>query len=355
MERVRNGPWMDGDPDRDYSAGLAAFGAAEIVLGALCFMLAAMLFGSVSAAAPGSLLPKHGVPSGIALLLLSAWWSAMGFGSLRARRWARALVIVGAWVAVFYGTLAMALALVVLPEACNAIVDAGVVGPGDAVAVLYAAVGMLFLLHMVFPLAAIVFYGMKGVRNSCERRNPRPCWTDRLPLPLMAMGCISILGSLLVVAGGFENHVVFFFGRVLSGGWGACVLLAVSAGSAYVGWGAFTRRMHAWWGAYVLVLLVCSSMMLTFAEIDMETLYLRMGHGAGDVDRLERFIPFSPAALTFVSCIWGILACIFLVWVRDCFRPAVPAEAVKSYALRKAEEAAAEHQDRPKVRMRLDH
>ena len=71
----------------------------------------------------------------------------------------------------------------------------------------------------------------------------------------------------------------------------------------------------------MLVLLVCSSMMLTFAEIDMETLYLRMGHGAGDVDRLERFIPFSPAALTFVSCIWGILACIFLVWVRDCFRP----------------------------------
>jgi len=354
FKKAREWVWLEGDPAKDRKVGLVVAGILEVVLGILCFSLAMLLLIVVSTTGLGGMKGSHFWMAMGVMFYLTAWFIVMGLGSIKAKRWARALVLVGAWVTVFFGTLALALVLYILPEAHALMTDSGFISPAAAMTILYFSIVVLFLLQLLFPVLGIMFYGLQGVQTTCERVNPKPCWTDRVPLPLLAMGFISAMGCLSIVAGLTTNYVVFVYGKVVSGGYGFLVTLCIAIGFGYVGWGAFTRKAHAWWGAYVLVLITSSSMMLTFSELEMETLFAQMGYTADQMDRLGQFKAVNPAALTFISCIWGVMACIFLVWVRDCFKPEQYVDEVKSYEQIKAEEEA-----KPKVqpggpRMRLD-
>jgi hypothetical protein len=320
----------------------------------LCFSLAMLLLIVVSVSGLHGVKPVHFWMTMGVLFYLTAWFIVMGLGSIKARRWARALLLVGAWAAVFFGTLQLALILYVLPELYGLLADSGFLSPLGSLGVLYGVVLVLILLQVVFPLASIIFYSLKGVETTCKRRNPEPCWTDRCPLPLLAMSFISAIGCLAIVFGMTTNFVVFLFGRIANGVAGAAVLLLISLASGYIGWGAYTRKMHAWWGAYALVLLASSSMMLTFSEVDMHELYLNMGYSPGEISRLEELFPVNAALLTFLSCLWGIMACAYLVWARDCFRPEQKQVEVCSYERKKADEEAARPEEPPRPRMRLE-
>ncbi len=356
FKKAREWVWLEGDPEKDRSVALVVAGIVEIVLGILAFSLAMLLMVILSSTGLGAMKPGHlWLVMGF-MFYLTVWFIVMGMGSMKARRWARVLVLVGAWVTLFFGTLMMALALYVLPEVHNLLADSGLLSPEAALVMLYSWSLLMLLLQVAFPLFAIAFYSMKGVEATCERLNPDPCWTDRIPLPLLAMGIISTLGALSLVTAAPTNYVVFLFGRIVDGGAGLAVVLLISLACCYVGWGAFTRKMHAWWGAYALVLITSSSMMLTFSEMDMDVLYTRMGYTAEQIAQLSRYEALNPAMLTFVSCVWGAMACIYLVWVRDCFRPKEEETAVKSYAqIRSEEQQNKPDEERPKgPRMRLD-
>lgn len=353
FKKAQEWVWLEGDPTKDRSVGLVICGTLEIVLGILSFSLAMLLLVVVSAAGLGGMKPCHFWMALSTMFYLTGWFVVMGLGSMKARRWARSLVLVGAWVTIFFGTLVLALMLYILPEIHTLLTDLELIPPMVAMAALYFSILVLIILQVAFPLLAIAFYSLRGVQGTCERRNPNSCWTDRYSLPLLAMGFISVLGSLTIVFGVTTNFVVFFFGDVVVGKSGFLVQLVVSAGFFYVGWGAFTQKMHAWWGAYALVLLMSSSMMLTFSEMDMEMLYMYMGYSEEQVSQLTNLGPINPVVLTFISCIWGIMACVYLSWVRDCFRPKVKWVVAKSFEQLKAEGEAVKPSASNKPRMRL--
>jgi hypothetical protein len=358
LKKVREKVWLAGDPGRDRSTGLAVFGTLEIVMGLVAFSFAMFLLVLVSAAGTGAMKISYcWITTGF-LLYMSGWFCVMGYGSIKAFRWSRALILVGSWVQVFFGTLVLALVLHLLPWAYNLLADTEILSPQAALAALYAGVLALIAVHLVFPLAAIFFYSLEGVRTTCERRHPDSSWTDRCPLPLMAMGFVSALGVLTLLFGASTNYIVFLFGRIWTGFPGFIVAAGIASAFGYVGWGAFARKMQAWWAAYAVILLTASSMMLTFAELDMEHLYGRMGYSAVHAASLQQFQLLNPAVLTAAACLWGIMACAYLVWVRDCFQPVQDTVEVKSYCQRKAEELAARPPEPPQTtrrpRMRLD-
>jgi hypothetical protein len=358
FKKARERVWLEGDPERDQSTGLAVFGTLEIIMGILAFAFAMFLLVLVSATGLGGMKASHyWIAMGL-LFYMTGWFCVMGMGSIKTLRWTRTLMLVGSWVTIFFGTLVLALVLHLLPWVYSLLADSGLLSPQRALAALYVGLSVLIALQLVFPLAAILFYSLKGVQATCERRNPDPCWTDCYPLPLMAMGFVSGLGVSTLLLGATTNYVVFVFGRIWTGFPGFVVVAAIAAACGYVGWGAFTRKKHAWWAAYVIILLTSSSMMLTVAELDMDLLYERMGYSVDQVASLQQLQVFSPAVLTFVACLWGIMACTYLVWVRDCFLPEKDVAEVKSYQQRKAEEMAASPPENPpesrRPRMRLD-
>lgn len=351
---ARERVWLEGDPERDHSKGLAVFGTLEIGLGVMAFAFAMFLLVLASETGLGGMKASHYWIAMGFLFYMTGWFCVMGMGSIKALRWARTLMLVGSWVTLFFGTLALAVVLYLLPWVYNLLADSGIFSPQRALGALYVGLPVLVVLQLVFPLAAILFYSLKGVQTTCERRNPGPCWTDRSPLPLMAMGFVSGFGVSTVLLGATTNYVVFVFGRIWTGFPGFVVVAALASACGYVGWGAFTRKMPAWWAAYAVILLTSSSMMLTFAELEMDRLYERMGYSPDQIASLQQLQFVSPAVLTFVSCIWGIMACTYLVWVRDCFLPEKDVTVVKSYQQRKAEEMSARLPEAGRPRMRLD-
>lgn len=354
IKKVAEAIATEADPERDRSTGLVVFGALDVLLGIFCFSLAMLLL-VVSSDGLHGMRPSFYWMAMAFLFGSTAWYIVLGLGSIKARRWARALLVVGAWVAVFFGTLALALVLYILPEVYEVLADSGSIPPPLVLGLLYFSVFVLLFLQVIFPLMAIAFYGLESVRTTCERRHPEPSWTDRCSLPLLVMGFISTLGCLSVFAGAATRYTVFLFGHVVSGWPGMLVLAGLSLACGYAGWGAFTRKMHAWWGAYALILITCSSLMLTFAELDLPVLYAHLGYSPERIEQQQKFLSLSPATLTFISCIWGIMASIYLVWVRDCFRPEKDAIKIKSHQQRIAEEEAAKPKPTPpRNRMRLD-
>ena len=355
FKRALDGLRRESDTSKDRAVGLVVFGTVDILFGIFCFSLAMLLLVTVSSMGMGALKPVQFRMAEGFLFFQTGWFIVMGLGSIKARRWARALFLVGAWMAIFFGTLALALILYVLPEVYGIMAVPDALSPAATLGMLYFAVFVLVLLQVVFPVIGIFFYGSPSVRATCERINPKPSWTDRHPLPLLAMAFVSATGTLSIAVAGSVNYTVFFFGRIIDGLPGFAVVALISVACGYVGWGAFTRRMHVWWGAYGLVFLVSSSLMLTFSEMDMPTIYAHMGYSAAQIENLQRFYPFNSAMLTYMACVWGIMACIYLLWVRDCFRPDKDRLVVKSYQQRKAEEEAAKPVPaKPRPRMRLD-
>lgn len=354
IRKASRGITTETDPEKDRSVGLAVFGTLDVLLGVFCFSLAMLLLVVSSSGLHGFRPIHYGMGMGF-LFCSTAWYIVLGLGSIKARRWARALLVVGAWVSIFFGTLALALVLYILPQAYVVLADSDILPPGIVLGILYFAVFVLFFLQVIFPFIAVAFYNLESVRKTCERRNPEPSWTDRCPLPLLAMGFISTLGCLSIVIGALTRYVVFLYGHIVSGWQGALVVAGVSLACGYVGWGAFTRKMHAWWGAYALVVLTSSSMMLTCAELDVQELYAHLGYTVEQIAQQQQYLSFSPATLTFISGVWGVMASIYLVWVRDCFTPKIDPVEVKSYQQRKAEEDAAKPEPgAPRARMRLD-
>jgi hypothetical protein len=323
-------------------------------MGIMAFSLAMLLLVLVSSAGLGGMKPSHYWIAMGFLLYMTGWFCVMGLGSIKALRWARALMLVGSWVTVFFGTLVLALLLYLLPWVYNLLADSGILSPQMALVALYIALPVLILLQLVFPLASVVFYSLKGVLATCERRNSDPCWTDRCPLPLMAMGFVCAMGVSTVLLGATTNYVVFVFGRIWGGLPGFAVVAALASAFGYVGWGAFARKKQAWWAAYAIILVTSSSMMLTFSELDMDEVYRLMGYTGEQIATLQHLQFLSPSVLTFVTCIWGIMACSYLVWVRDCFLPEKDPAEVKSYQQRMAEEMAARPREPTSPRMRLE-
>lgn len=339
----------------DRSVGLIVFGTVDILFGIFYFCLSMMLLLVISVAGLGGIKPVHFWMALLFCFFLTGWYVWMGLGSIRGRHWARALLLVGAWITLFFGTLFLALLLFLLPEVYNVVADSGLLSPSAALTVLALTVGFIALLQLVFPVGLIAFYGSRSVAATCERMNPESCWTDRTPLPLLALSVVCSVGCFLVVFSATTNYTVFFFGRVLSGWPGVLITGFISIVCGYVGWGAYARKMHAWWGAYAMIVIISASMMLTFSEMDMESMYAHMNYTVEQIEQLQQSRLFSPTTLVCIICVWGVVASSYLVWVRDLFRPEVAHTTVFSYRTLKGRGLGdAAKGDASRVRMRLE-
>ena len=88
---------------KDRKVGLVVFGILQIILGGLCAllvplmilgMIASRTFEDVSAAGMSA---RMMVPGVLFYVIVAVWFIWMGIGSIKARRWARALVLVTSW------------------------------------------------------------------------------------------------------------------------------------------------------------------------------------------------------------------------------------------------------------------
>lgn len=323
---------------QDRGTGLLVFGIFELCLGLLCLVISGFTLLSLSlsrslaaqsglppgtAISPWQLLPSFSIYLGAAAFLLTA-----GVGSILARRWARALMLVFSWLWLIVGAVSLLFLLFFLPDLfARLAAQGGAEASAPMVAVQGCAWAALFLFFLVLPALFVLFYRSPHVRATCEARDPRPRWTDRVPLPLLGTSVIlacTAVGCLLATLQG----AVLIFGRLWTG-WPATVfLLILAAACLALAAGTSLRLSWAWPGLLGLWALgVISAALFVWTGVDWKAMYAAMNLPTQQIEALGLDALFRGPRFAIPVGVSALAGLGFLIWIRRYFQPETPPSA----------------------------
>lgn len=260
-------------PYEDRSAGLVVFGILTILVGCLAgLLIPSMLFArATSAKALGGAVA---LPTIVTVILtygvLAAALVWLGIGSMMARRWARALLLIFFWSWLIMGFF-LIFRVFFLPKELATAPSAGTPGhpamhPG---AMSVMAVVMLVMCDFFFVLlpAAVwtLFYNSRHVKATCEARDPVTRWTDACPLPVLGF-CLWLMSSALTMLTSpiASRGVTPFFGTFLTGIPGTMLCVAVAAIWSYAALSLYKLEQRGWWLILIAYCVWMASYLLTF-------------------------------------------------------------------------------------------
>ncbi len=269
---------------RDRKTGLTVFGILEIVLGAMAWLLVPLTLLSLALApqAGGTAPPLAALlPAALMYAAGGAVFISLGIGSIRGRRWARALWVCGSAIGLGTGLLSFPFVVYVtivdLPRTMAATSQVAL-PPAALVVAQVVTIAITLLLYVVLPGAIFLFYRSPHVKHTCERLDPQERWTDQCPLPVLAL-------SLLIGVGAFVMPVFSLgmgmpapvLGRFVGGTPGLLLVIGSSALMLYIALGLYHLRPAAWWLCLVGLLMLALSANLTFWNADLKAVYEKMG------------------------------------------------------------------------------
>jgi len=160
--------------------------------------------------------------------------------------------------------------------------------PGGIAGIAIGASVFLAVIYLVLPGVFVLFYRSRHVKATCERRDPHERWTDRCPLPVLAVSALMLFFLYGVLSSVATNFTMPFFGTIASGVAGAAVVIPLAAVLGYLAYAVYKLRMNAWWGSVILYGLWAVSYFVTFAGRSMMDYYKAMGLPEESIELLER-------------------------------------------------------------------
>jgi hypothetical protein len=311
---------------KDRRGGLIAFGILQIILGLICALIVPfMVLGTRMSAgvSPNASVPQPDtrmmIPMLLFYLLLAVWLIWMGIGSVMARRWARALVLVVSWLWLIVGVMAMASMVFIMPGMYTQMNRTGQMP--DAMMAIFKAVmfGFLAVFYVIIPAVLVLFYGSRHVRATCESRDPTVRWTDRCPLPVLALSLMAVFWACCLPTIGIYGWTLPFFGLIVTGAAGAVVALVSIVLLVYVAWGTYRLDIKAWWCAVAMVIAWGLSAGMTFSRASLMEFYEKMNFPAQQMELMKQMMPSGSAWMFLLMGAWGILLLGYLIYTKRFF------------------------------------
>lgn len=305
----------------DHSTRLQFFGGLAVLCGAGSILLGLLHF----------LLPRLEA-AGNSLSTGSLWMSALtylaiggvliwaGIGSLRLRRWTRAVMLVIGWSWIACGALGTVLVAFMLDDLIElALLDVDAPPRAALLAVRASILGLAALAGIGLPGAFILAYRDPAIVRTCVAADPRPDWTERCPLTVLGLSlglaAVALFSIPLAV-----QPVVPAFGRLITGWPGTLLLLLGGAFSALLARGTYLLAMSAWWGTVLLLVLVCIAVALTFARVEPTEYFRAFGYPDAQIDVLSRSVLASREFSVGGTIALTLASLAYLVSIRRYFR-----------------------------------
>jgi len=315
---------------RDYRTGLIVFGILVTLLGGLLLLsvpvMVAALFLSAgkTAAAPSPRAVIPGMTMSAVLAVVFIW---LGIGSMLCRRWARAILLIFSWSWLVIGILGMIFLAVLLPQ-ITSVIDAAQppgqkpIPQGLKTAVMVTQAIFAFVMYVLVPGVLVLFYRSKHVKATCEARDPVVRWTDRCPLPVLAITLWASVGAAAMLAFPFfYNGIVPFFGVFLSGIPGSAVCVAIALLWAYAARALYRLELAGWWIVLVGTILFSVSGFVTYMRHDLMEVYRLMGYPEAQIAQLQKFNVFHGPMLAWSTLAFAMPLVIYLLFIRRFFTP----------------------------------
>jgi hypothetical protein len=216
------------------------------------------------------------IPGAVIYVLAGTIGIWLGIGSLRARRWAWTLTVLFSWMWLIMGVCAMAFLAFFMPQMMRTIAQQAKMPPDAARVMVIVMVATLGCIYILLPALFLLFYQRASVWATCQRRDPTVPWTDRCPMPVLALALMHAFTAVFMPLTGILYCGVPLFGVILSRTAGMAVSLLVAVILAWLAWGVYRLKMAAWWGTLLFIMLGCVSGAVTFSRMNLMILYEKM-------------------------------------------------------------------------------
>jgi hypothetical protein len=255
-------------------------------------------------------------------LVLAVAFIWLGIGSIRARRWAWTLTVLLSWIWLIMGVVGFVMFVFVMGPMMRASMEQQAKLPPQALMAMQIVMGAFMAgIYILLPAMFLLSYQWTSVRATCQRRDPHICWTDRCPMPVLALSILLALSVVSMLGAVVYGPIMPLFGVFTSGPVGAAVILLVTLAMAYFAWGSYRLQMAAWWGMLLFCIVGTLNMVVTFSRTDMMGMYekmrmpaaqLEMMRKSGVIETMSRWMPW-------MGLIGGVVWLGYLLYVRRYF------------------------------------
>jgi len=269
---------------KDRRAGLTIFGVLTLLLGVFAACSVPLMgVGLVAGSRPAGPTLSWGqvVTSAVQMAVYATALIWLGIGSLKARRWARALMLCGGWIGLVFGVISCAL----LPWVLDSVRVAMEQQPGmerlpAGFVSIVSIVTMVIMgfFYLVVPLSVVLFYRSRHVKLTCEARDPVERWTDRCPLPVLA--AVLVLGyAAFVILTVLPQYggAFLLFGTIVTGAPAVVAWVVVVGALIGVTVGIYRLDRRAWFGGLAVVAFLGVSALISFGRISLLDYYRAIG------------------------------------------------------------------------------
>jgi hypothetical protein len=314
---------------KDRSTGLTVFGILTIIMGCLAGLFTILAPINQIVVARNTQTPMNTaailpVFATYGILAVALIW--LGIGSIQARRWARALLLIFSWSWLLLGILMLFMMGFFLPTVFKNLPAAGASGepampPGALVmgmVIMFLFMGFFFI---VLPTVWIFFYGSKHVKATCEARDTVIRWTDGCPLPVLALCLWMLFGVPMLLLMPVTGHSVMpFFGTFLTGFPCTAFCLIFAAIWSYAAWLLYRLKPQGWWLILIAMIVFMASSLLTFARHDMLELYRLQGYPQAQIEQIQKIGLLEGNRVLWLSALFMLPFLGYLLFVKRYFR-----------------------------------
>lgn len=306
---------------KDRKTGLVIFGILQIVIGICCAMLVPLML------LPLLVSPAAGSPVSVRMLIpmlvmysllavLSVW---LGAGSILARRWARALTLVLASIWLVIGSMALLMLLFWGPIPIDLGDQNKQIPPQVAMIIQAVMLGTMGFIYIFLPGIFVLFYRSQHVKATCDIHDPHVRWTDKCPLPVLALSLMLGSGAFSMLFTVSYNFVMPFFGIILKGVPGGLLILTLTLLFAYLARATYQLKSGAWWTTLILYVTFGVSSIITFTRIDMMQFYREMDIPEEQLKIIEKSGMINQMNMPLMFGLSFVVIVGYMLWVRKYF------------------------------------
>lgn len=314
---------------RDKRGRLKAMGIFQIVLGSLTalftlFSMVGVILGSAFVETSEGGTGDYSVASMLVSLsfyiLASVFFFVVGYGSIKARRWVRPVVLAVMWPTFVFGLIGFGFSVYLIPGWVDALVPTMPMAPGVGVprtvitVVVVIALAVMFVAAVAVPGVHLLVYQSRAVKETCEVVDPKVRWTDRCEA--------SVLGVVIAVAGigvmqlamlGF--NFIWFFGMVMTGAAAALLCLAEMGIALYIARKVYLQTPRGWWLGLAYMWFVCIKFGVSTLWGDIFDIYESMGT-LGESQQAEMSAFFDRHGVPeLIAVTWGVAAIVSTLYM----------------------------------------
>lgn len=306
---------------RDRTGSLIFFGIIHILFGLVCsgFILLMAVMSELGArGGRGTQLPTYVFATNVVIYgLLALYFFSVGVGSIRRRRWARALALVVSWIWLIVGLLSAGVLGLLMPRLMKNM-------PADGANILMAVIFVtIFVLYILIPAVIILAYRGPNVKATVEHHDYKVRWTDRVPLPVLGVVLMLAAGSISLLAS--TAYATIPIGDTIVTGVPAMIICLAFAGLlAFLSMGFYRLKLSAWWSLVLLQVIGAGVGAFTVLNTDFNELYTKMGVMTPELRQLGIAEMYRDPLIWIPAGVAWLLFLLFLLWLRRYFAGAAP-------------------------------